>query len=79
MGLTIAILVGWGEEGALEITVAGKGMFWEDTGVLVEGEGFSLPLLFLLVIVVKGTSSATSSSSTVISTSGDGSWGKLGP
>ena len=54
-------------------------MFWEGTGVLVEGEGFSLPLPFLLVIVVKGASSATGGLSTIISTSGDGSWGKLGP
>ena len=79
VGLIVAILAGWEEEGALETTNTGGGMFWEGTGVLVEGEGLFLPLPFLLVTVVKGASSTTSGLSTTISTSGDSFWGKLGP
>jgi len=57
VGLAVAVLVGGGEEGALDTTRAGVGMFWEGTERLVEGGTLPLPLLFLLVIVVKGASS----------------------
>jgi len=72
VSLTLAVLAGWERRGTLETTVAGGDIFWEDTGVLVEGKGLFLPLLFLLVIVVKRASS-TSGSSAAISISGDSS------
>ena len=72
-------MAGWERDGTLETTIASRGIFWEDAGVLVEGESLFLPLPFLLVTVVKGASSTTSSLSTIISTSSDSSWDKLGP
>ena len=78
MGLTVAILAGWGGGGTLETTIAGEDMFWEGAGVLVKEEDLSLPLPFLLVTVVKEAFSTTGGSLTTISTSGDSFWDKLG-
>ena len=77
--LAAAVFATWRQRGGVLNTTAGiaGGAFWEEEGLAAEGT-LPLALHFLLVIVVKGVSS-TAGSSTAISTSGDGSWGGLGP
>ena len=60
VGLTVAILAGRDGGGALNITGAEVGTFWEGVEGLVEGGTLPLPLVFLLVTVVKGASSTAS-------------------
>ena len=59
VGLTVAVLVGGGEGGALDTTGAGVGMFWKGAEGLVEEGTLPLPLVFLLVTIVKGACSTT--------------------